>query len=188
MLASSLSVYGTYSAAVTVSELDRAAPPEDLYGLAKLYVEQFEQCYRDRYGLDFVSLRIGRVVGAGANSISSAWRSEILGLLKASYPAKISLPYGPWERILVVHVEDLAAMLLAVLHAPGTAHSLYNAPCESIVVADLKRVVENLNSNVAVTLGDARPSGNPQILDSSRFQSEFSCGTVPIFDRPRKSV
>ena len=36
---SSLSIYGTCAADHIVSELDRAAP-EDLYGAAKLYVEQ----------------------------------------------------------------------------------------------------------------------------------------------------
>src|SRR5579863_2631637 len=78
---SSLSIYGTYSAEHTVTELDRAAP-EDLYAAGKLYVEQMGQVYRDRHGIDFVSLRIGRVVGPGARSSTSAWRSEIFELLK----------------------------------------------------------------------------------------------------------
>src|SRR5579871_5065810 len=119
---SSLSIYGTYSAERTVSELDRAAP-EDLYGAAKLYVEQLGQAYRECHRLDFVSLRIGRVVGPGAQSVTSPWRSEIFELLKADYPAKILLPYRPSEKILVLHVEDLAAMLMALVKAPRTAHS-----------------------------------------------------------------
>jgi UDP-glucose 4-epimerase len=184
---SSLSVYGTYPGDVTVSELDRPAP-EELYGTAKLYVEQLGQAYRNCHGVDFVSLRIGRVVGAGANSVSSAWRSEIFELLKANYRAEISIPYSPSEKLLVVHVEDLATMLLALLRASRTARAMYNAPCKSILVADLKRVVENLNSNVTVSLGDAIPAGNPQMLDSSRFQSEFKFEDVPIFDRLRKAA
>src|SRR5215469_11758738 len=81
----SLSVYGTYPADQIVSEVDRAAP-EDLYGAAKLYIEQLGQAYRECHGLKFVSLRIGRVVGPGAQSFSSAWRSEIFELLKTDYP------------------------------------------------------------------------------------------------------
>lgn len=184
---SSLSIYGTYSAEHTVSELDRAAP-EDLYAAAKLYVERLGMAYRDCHGIDFVSLRIGRVVGPGARSVSSAWRSEIFELLKVSYPAEILLPYRASERILVVHVEDLAAMLLTLLRAASTAHTIYNAPCRSIVVGDLKRVIEDLNSNITVTLGDGTPTGNPQVLDFGRFQREFSCETVPIFDRLRKAA
>lgn len=179
---SSLSIYGTYAAEHTVSELDRASP-EDLYGAAKLYVEQLGQGYRDCHGLDFVSLRIGRVVGPGAQSVSSPWRSEIFELLKANHPAEIRLPYGPTERILVLHVDEVAAMLLALLRASRPGHSLYNAPCQSVVVGDLKRFVESLNSNVTVSLGDARAAGNPQALDCSRFQGEFNVETVPIFER-----
>lgn len=184
---SSLSIYGTYSADQTVSEADRAAP-EDLYGAAKLYVEQLGQAYRESHDLEFVSLRIGRVIGAGAQSVSSAWRSEIFELLKANYPAEISLPYRGAENLLVLHVEDLAAMLLCLLRASSVAHAVYNAPCRSVVVGDLKRVIEDLNSNVIVKLGDGTPTGNPQVLDASRFQAEFHFESVSVFDRLRKAA
>ena len=184
---SSLSVYGTYPADRTVSEVDRAAP-EDLYGAAKLYVEQLGQAYRECHGLEFVSLRIGRVVGPGAHSFSSAWRSEIFELLKADDPAEISLPYRASENLLVLHVEDLAGMLLTLVQASSVAHSVYNAPCKSVVVGDLKRVVEDLNSNVTVTLGDGTPAGNPRMLDASRFQNEFQFESISIFDRLRNAA
>jgi UDP-glucose 4-epimerase len=184
---SSLSVYGTYSADHTVSELDRAAP-EDLYAAAKLYVEQLGTAYRECHSIGFVSLRIGRVVGPGARSATSAWRSEIFELLKVSYPAEILLPYRACETILVLHVEDVAAMLLTLLRASRTEHTIYNAPCRSILVGDLKRVVEDLNSNITVTPGDEVPAGNPQALDFSRFQNEFNFEIVPIFDRLRRAA
>lgn len=184
---SSLSIYGTYSADRTISEVDRAAP-EDLYGAAKLYVEQLGQAYRECYDLDVVSLRIGRVVGPGARSASSAWRSEIFELLKVDYRAEICLPYAASERILVLHVDDLASMLVTLVRVPRTAHAIYNAPCRSIVVGDLRRAVEDLNSHITVRLGDAKPAGNPQVLDFSRFQKEFKFETVPIFDRLRKAA
>ncbi len=179
---SSLSVYGTYLADRTVSEADRAAP-EDLYGAAKLYVEQLGQAYHDCHGIEFASLRIGRVVGPGAKSVSSAWRSEIFELLKADYPAEISLPYRGSENLLMLHVDDLAGMLLCLLHASSVAHTVYNAPCKSVVAGDLKRVVEDLNANITVKLGDGAPAGNPRMLDSSRFQNEFQVESVSIFDR-----
>jgi UDP-glucose 4-epimerase len=184
---SSLSVYGTYPKDKVVFESDRVLP-EDSYGAAKNFVEQFGKTSRERDGVDFVSLRIGRVLGAGSNSVTSAWRSEIFELLKSEHPAEIFIPYGPSERILVVHVDDVAEMLLALLSASHTEHAIYNAPCESIVVDDLKRFVESLNPNLTVRLGDGRPTGNPQMLDFSRFQKEFSVETIPIFDRLRKAA
>ena len=184
---SSLSVYGSYPGDKMVSEADRAAP-EDLYGAAKLYIEQLGQAFRQCHRIEFVSLRMGRVVGPGAQSVSSAWRSEIFELLKVDYPAEISLPYRASENLLVLHVDDLAVMLLSLVRASSITHMVYNAPCKSVSVEDLKRVVENLNSNITVKLGDGTPAGNPQMLNASRFQSEFHFESVSIFDRLRKAA
>ena len=153
---SSLSVYGTCSADRFVSEADRAAP-EDLYGAAKLYVEQLGEAYRQSHGLEFTSLRIGRVVGTGAESATSAWRSEIFEKLASTDASEILLPYVGSERILLVHVDDVAKMLVALLQAACPAHGVYNAVCESVIVSDLKHEVERLNSNVRVQLrGEVR--------------------------------
>jgi len=184
---SSLSVYGTYPRDRVVSESDRAAP-EDSYGAAKSFIERFGQTSRERDGVDFVSLRIGRVLGAGSNSVTSAWRSQIFELLKSEHPAEIFIPYRPSDRILVVHVDDVAEMLLALLSASRTEHAIYNAPCESILVGDLKQFIESLNPNLKVRLGDGRPTGNPQMLDFERFQREFAVETIPLFDRLRQAA
>jgi nucleoside-diphosphate-sugar epimerase len=184
---SSLSVYGTFSRDRVVSESD-SVRPEDSYGIAKNFVEMSGRASRECSGADFVSLRIGRVVGEGSNSVTSAWRSEIFELLKVEHPAETFIPYRASERILVVHVEDLAAMLVALVATPRTDHAIYNAPCESILVGELKQVVESLKPNLTVKLGDGRPMGNPQMLDFSRFQKEFAVETIPIFDRLRKAA
>jgi nucleoside-diphosphate-sugar epimerase len=187
VLASSVSVYGTCPMNHAVSEADRAAP-EDLYGAAKVYVEQLGQAYRECHGLEFVSLRIGRVVGPGARSASSAWRSQIFEGLGRSDTAAIELPYVGSERILVVHVDDVAKMLVTLLRAPQPAHTVYNAPCESVVVGDLKHEVEGLNANLSVKLGDRYAVGNPRLLDCSRFQREFRFRAVPIFEQLRRAA
>lgn len=179
---SSLSVYGTCPVDRVVSELDRAAP-EDLYGAAKVYVEQLGAAYRERYGVEFVSLRIGRVVGPGAQSSTSAWRSEIFELLSAKSRTGIALPYAASERILVVHVEHVAKMLITLLRTPELRHSVYNACCESVVVGDLKRHVEGLNPNLQVTLGDTPMVGNPRLIDCSRFLGEFDFKMLSIFEQ-----
>jgi nucleoside-diphosphate-sugar epimerase len=184
---SSLSVYGTCPVDHVASEGDRASP-EDLYGAAKLYVEQLGEAYRRSHGLEFVSLRIGRVVGSGAESASSAWRSQIFELLEAASAGEIALPYVGSERILLVHVDDAARMLVALLRATHPAHAVYNAVCESVLVADLKREVERLNPKVSVTLGEEQAVGNPRRLDSSRWQQEFSVQTLPTFEQLRRAV
>jgi len=184
VFASSLSIYGTWDEGHVVSEADRAAP-EDVYGAAKVYVEKLGAAYREKHGMDFVSLRIGRVVGPGANSATSAWRSQILEFLSTDRPLKIEIPYVGSERVLLTNVEDVARALLILLQAEKPAHAVYNAPCESIVVQDLKREVERLNANISVKLGGASVIGNPRLLDFSRFQKEFGLPMDPIFAQLR---
>ena len=143
LFASSLSIYGTHSQEC-ISEEHRARP-EDLYGAAKLYIERLGEAYRQQPALDFVSLRIGRVVGPGAQSKSSAWRSEIFEYLGTQEPREVIVPFRPARRLLLVHVDDVAKMLLTLLHAGPTKHAVYNACCESVCVADLKHELERLN-------------------------------------------
>src|SRR3954464_5655400 len=183
---SSLSIYGTCAPDRVVSEADRTAP-EDVYGAAKLCVEQVGSALATSSGLEFVSLRIGRVVGPGARSTTSAWRSEIFELLSAE-SGNIALPYTSSERVLLVHVEDAARALVTLLDASSPRHAIYNAPCESWVVQDLKNELQSLNPKLRVTSGDAYAKGNPRLLDASRFQNEFSFATRSIAERLRAAA
>lgn len=178
---SSLSVYGTCPPDELVSETNRAAP-EDLYGAAKSYVEQLGQSYQERHNLQFVSLRIGRVIGPGAQSSTSAWRSEIFECLAEQKAIEINLPYIGSERLLVVHVDDVARMLVALMDAPRPKFCIYNSVCEPVIVEDLKRQIEGINPRVLVRLGNESASGNPRLLDCSRFRGEFGFETRPVFD------
>lgn len=184
---SSLSIYGSCSPDYVVSENDRTAA-EDIYGAAKLYVEQLGQAFADSGALQFVSLRTGRIVGPGARSTTSAWRSAIFELLQTRCPANLTLPYVGSERVLLIHVQDAAGALMTLLQAPRPAHCIYNAPCESWLVNDLKLQLESLNPSIRVALGDAYAKGNPRLLDWSRFKNEFAFSTTPIADRLQKAA
>lgn len=181
VLGSSLSVYGTWPDEHIVSEADRGAP-EDLYGAAKLYVEQLGEAYKQRHGLEFVSLRIGRVVGPGSESNTSAWRSQIFECIDKG-SGKVVIPYADSERILLVHVEDVGRMLLEVVRATHLRHTVYNAACESVVVGELKSEIERLNPLVHVRSEGQSVVGNPRRVDWSRFQAEFGFKASAIFER-----
>jgi nucleoside-diphosphate-sugar epimerase len=101
-------------------------------------------------------------------------------LLQTREPAEVPLPYIGNERLLLVHVDDIARAILALLEAPHAAHAIYNAPCESWVVSDLKQELESLNPHLRVALGDAHAQGNPRLLDSSRFCMEFRFKMLPL--------
>src|SRR5882762_717207 len=187
VFASSLSIYGTHSLEECVSE-EHCAYPEDLYGGAKLYIERLGEAYRQQHALDFVSLRIGRVVGPGAQSESSAWRSEIFEYLGSKEPRKINVPFTPSERLLLVHVGDVAKMLVTLLHAGPTKHAVYNACCESVCVADLKHELESLNPNITMKVGTGNIVGNPQLLNATRFEQEFGFRPAPISEQLRRAA
>jgi nucleoside-diphosphate-sugar epimerase len=179
---SSFSVYGTCPIDQIVVETDRAAP-EDLYGTAKVYVEQLGTAYRQAHGLEFVSLRIGRVVGPGAQSATSAWRSLIFERLSDDLTGEIEIPYRDSDQILLVHVEDVARMMLRLIEAAQPEHSVYNAACESVTVGALKSEMERLNPRVIVRLKEQAVVGNPRRVDWSRFAEEFGFEMVPIFEQ-----
>lgn len=181
VFASSLSAYGTCPADQIVSEESNAAS-EDVYGASKLYVEQLGTAYRERFGLEFASLRIGRVVGPGARSATSAWRSQIFELLQTNEPFEITLPYVESERLLLVHIGDVARAFVTLLRADHVSHAVYNAPCQSALVKDLKQQVERLNSNIEVRLGDTYAKCNPRLVDWTRFRREFEFSVDPIFE------
>jgi nucleoside-diphosphate-sugar epimerase len=185
--ASSLSIYGTHSLEECVSE-QRPAHPEDLYGGAKLYIERLGEAYRQQHALDFVSLRIGRVVGPGARSKSSAWRSEIFEYLGTQEPREVIVAFRPAARLLLVHVDDVAHMLLTLLQAGPTKHAVYNACSESVCMADLKRELERLNPNITLKTGTGSTVGNPQLLNATRFEYEFGFRPTPISEQLRRAA
>lgn len=184
---SSLSVYGTYPEDQVVSERYRAAP-EDLYGAAKLYVEQLGEAYRRSCGVEFASLRIGRVIGPGSRSTTSAWRSEIFERLRARDSIKIEIPYAESERVLLVHVDDVAQMLFELLQAERLGHTVYNAGCESVTLGQVKSALERLNPRLQVRLSGQDVVGNPRRVDWSRLAGEFGFRAVPIVEQLAESA
>ena len=184
---SSISVYGSGAPQERVTETSRTTP-QDGYGAAKVYVERMGESFRERNHVEFVSLRIGRVVGPGLNSTTSAWRGEIFDRLDTVEVADISLPYAGNERILLLHVEDVARMVDALVAAERLSYGVYNALCDWVVVSELKRQVEFLNPRIRLHLGNDEAMGNPRWVDASRFERKFSFQMVPIFEQLKRAL
>ena len=68
--------------------------------------------------------------------------------------------------------EDVAGALMTLLQAPRAAHAIYNAPCESCGVNDLKRSVGIVEFKHSCRhLATVYAKGNPRLLDFSRFKT-----------------
>lgn len=180
--ASSASVYGTREAADKAREED-VTSPEDVYGSAKKFVEMLGEAYRRAYGIEFIVLRVPIVVGPGAMDTASPWRSELFNFADKSRRRAISIPFQESETISLVHVEDLAQQFATIVHAARPCFSVYNAPCETWTLRELKRAVESLNENLRVNCGNAAVSGFPRVLDAERFKAEFNYSPAALKDR-----
>jgi nucleoside-diphosphate-sugar epimerase len=185
--ASSLAVYGTRPASLLVSE-DEGVTPEDLYGASKRYVEALGEAYQANFGIRFVALRIAIVVGTGAKSVTSAWRSQIFESLEAGQSMEFSIPFRSEEVLPLVHVEDVVAMLVALVSARKPTAPVYNSFAESVTAGELKHEIELLNPKVRVTLGGRVVKGHPRAVDSSRFGKDFGFAPMPLRERLRIGV
>ena len=185
--ASSLAVYGTRPASLFVSE-NEPATPEDLYGASKRYVELLGEAYHENFGVRFVALRIAVVVGAGAKSVTSGWRSQIFESLEARENMEFSIPYRADEVLPLVHVEDVVAMLATLVSAKKPSTSVYNSFAESVTAGELKHEIELLNPKVRVKLGERAVKGHPRAVDGSRFGKDFGIAPMPLRERLRMAV
>jgi nucleoside-diphosphate-sugar epimerase len=174
VFASSMSVYGTtLNRAVTEDDF---VIPEDAYGASKRAIELIGETLRKAAILPFVSLRIARVVGPGIKkSSSSQWRSQIFEtrpeVASSQGFTSIHIPYSPETMLSLVHVEDVARMLVTLLDAPITKNAFYNSPAEMCTAKELKEVVEELKG-ISVELDENGAQSGP-VCDGSRFAQEF---------------
>jgi GDP-4-dehydro-6-deoxy-D-mannose reductase len=169
VFASSRSVYGSSFTCRPLTEADPAIPDEP-YGAAKRVVELVGETLATAQTIEFVSLRIAIVVGPGTKKTSSPWRSQIFQL--SSKRQRINIPFAPEAVLPLVHVEDVARMLVTLVETSKPGSSVYNTPVENWEARSLKEVIEN-TSGVQVDLSPHGPHGGP-LCDGSLFAREFA--------------
>jgi UDP-glucose 4-epimerase len=166
IFASSIGVYGS-SPTNPLTEADPAVPDEP-YGGSKRAVELVGEALANQRAFEFVSLRIARVIGPGIKKTSSPWRAQIFELPPSD---PIRIPFSPEARLSLVHVQDVARMLLTLVDTKEIGSRVYNTPVEIWEARLLKEVIEKA-TGVRVELGDSGLHGGP-ICDGSRLTSEF---------------
>jgi nucleoside-diphosphate-sugar epimerase len=169
VFASSMSVYGSASKGRALTEDDPAAPDEP-YGASKRAVELVGETLAKANAIEFVSLRIARVVGPGIKQTSSPWRSDIFE--PSPGQNAINIPFAPEAVLSLVHVEDVARMLLTLVDISQMRSLVYNTPVELWKAQQLKQVVEEAKG-IRVALQEDGVDGGP-ICDGSRFVREFA--------------
>jgi len=174
---SSMSVYGSRDRGRALREDDDVIPDEP-YGSSKRAIESIGETLRRSRDLDFISLRVARVVGSGARNTSSLWRSQIFQGL--GNRQSIHIPFASDAVLSLVHVDDVAQMLKILLHTNHIEHSTYNTPVELWTTGELKSLIQKYVS-VDVQLGDVATAG--PACDGSRFAKEFNFRVRGLEDR-----
>jgi nucleoside-diphosphate-sugar epimerase len=165
---SSMSVYGSRSATHPLSEDDPAVPDEP-YGASKRVVELVGQTLAGGHAFEFISLRVARVIGPGIKRTASPWRSQIFEA--PSRDKSVQIPYAPEALLSLVHVEDVARMLVMLAKTAGVRSSVYNTPVELWQARDLKKAIEEV-TDIRVELGRDGALAGP-VCDGGRFVGEF---------------
>jgi nucleoside-diphosphate-sugar epimerase len=169
IFSSSASVYGSSRQPQPWTETDRAAPDEP-YGASKRALELIGETFAKSGVLEFVALRLARVVGPGIKKSSSPWRAQILE--SAAEPDPIRLPFSPDAMLSLVHVSEAARMILTLLEADRLGACVYNTPVEIWEARRLKELVEQ-RRKVRIEFGPEGAHGGP-MCDGSRFAKEFA--------------
>jgi len=168
VFASSMSVYGSSVMPRALTEEDPAAPDEP-YGASKRAVELVGETLASAQAIEFVSLRIARVIGPGIKKTSSPWRTQIFERPSGRDP--IQIPFAPDAVLSLVHVEDVARMLVTLAESSVVRRSVYNTPVEMWKASHLKEIMEEARG-VRVELGqDGAHAG--ALCDGSHFAAEF---------------
>ena len=167
VFASSMSVYGLAARPQPVREEDPIAP-QDPYAACKCAVESAGQALTAKGDIEFVALRIARVVGPGARNTSSPWRSQIFETSRGG--EAISIPFAPETLLSLVHVQEVARMLAILLEAGKLGHAVYNAPAETWEARRLQAMLERV-TGARVALGGNASAG--PACDGNRFAREF---------------
>ncbi len=93
------------------------------------------------------------------------------GLAIDSEQDPIQIPFEPGTELSLVHVEDVARMLVTLAEASRLQSGVYNTPAETWEVKSLKEAVEEAKG-VRIELGMDSLHGGPG-CDGSRFAKEF---------------
>jgi len=168
VFASSMSVYGSRGTSQPLTETEPVVPDEP-YGGSKRVIELIGGALATKSTIEFVALRIARVVGPGIRKSLSLWHSQIFET--ALRQTSIVIPFSPQARLSLVHVNDVARMLMMLADIGEIRSSIYNTPAEIWTAQRLKGLIEEIR-RFRVELVEGAPDGGP-MCEGSRFVREF---------------
>ncbi len=147
---SSTSVYGSAPRSEPVPE-DVALFPVSVYGASKVAGEQLVSAYASQFNLDGVSLRLSWVYGP-RRTTDCMIRTMITDALVGA-PTRI--PYGRGFHRQYIHVDDVAAALIAALERPKLSRRTYSVTGGTYLTFDeIAETVKRVLPQAEIELGE----------------------------------
>lgn len=163
---SSISVYGDVGKKVINEETQ--LHPTSVYGASKVACEQLVEGFAVEYGLEGVSLRIGRVYGPYRRA--NCFLGDIIRNAKAGQST--SIPCDPDFIYHYVHVDDVAEAIAAVLVAPRFPRRSYNVGAgEPLTMPEIAAIAEE-------AIAGARVELTPGADDVPDVQTDFDVSRI----------
>jgi nucleoside-diphosphate-sugar epimerase len=159
---SSLHVYGPSLNGVVRPD-HPYGPQGDLAHLSKIYAELCLELYARRHGFDLALMRLGIVYGPSPVQHERPESQTVVDKFRQLAAAGEELPLDDGGRatIGVVHVDDVARIMLEAPSEPGISHA--NVAAETVTVAD-----------VAALARGRRPAGGATHTFESPFEYRHS--------------
>ena len=172
VFASSIAVYGLQEVydGRPVNEDDLPAPI-NVYGMTKAIVDFTAQKYRDRYGLDLISIRPCTVFGHGRVT----GMTGMIGGLMVSLPAigqPVSMPFHQAEPSPMIHAEDTAEIFVRAALADKLNHKVYITGGHLATIKDMADAVRTYIPDAQITTGDQLVP-HVYLVDNSRMLADI---------------
>jgi UDP-glucose 4-epimerase len=165
---SSRTVYGANPNPLVV-EADPVNPTTP-YAVTKVAGEWLGKVYRDRYGLDVISLRISQVYGPG-NRMDEILRDVMRGVV---HDDGFAIPYGRDHCYNFIYVRDMAAAAVAAVQSAGVVERpvAYNISSDEYWrLGDVLDVVAELHPGALLAAG-------PGLDPTLDLQGQFSISSA----------
>ena len=159
IFASSIGTYGRDTGGGIINDLTLQRP-SSVYGVTKVLGENLGAYYRQKYGLDFRSLRYPSIVGPGVTTWSLAqYTSWIIEKPALGEPFEVWVP--PEAVIAILHYQDAARAAIELAAAPSESIESINYLVDGIqptpTAGELAEVVRSRISDADITFSP--PSG-----------------------------
>ncbi len=187
---SSIVVYGEGSGRVLAEE---DAPvvflPTDAYRLVKLVCEWLGSSYKEKYGIEFVSLRLSYVYGPGLEFKTVVNRLEIVdAVIDAVEGRVVRIPTGRTHKDWV-YVKDVAEAISLACRARGLKHDAFNVGSgKASGPLDLSDAFKECFPSLQVELQEDRsdplwvPESKRESVALDMTRSRMELGFAPRYD------